>query len=278
MKTDLHIHSTFSDGELAPVEVLRLAAAAGLEQVSITDHDNVHAYDNLTAASLPTGMRLVPGVELDALLVHLRLGVVKVEVLGYGIDPRAPLLREQVERVLEERRLRGRFVVQYLNKRLGVTVWPDDMLRDNATVLVPRLLTPYMAKGHIADRAEARRLLDEMPDPPRVRKPAAEEAIRWIHDAGGRAVLAHPGRMDLRDAGEVILALEALRAGGLDGYEAGYPYDRASRKDAGLDRARVEAAWPDALQTCGSDAHTAEQIGSFRCDMPDWATYTGSAT
>ena len=83
MRTDLHLHSTFSDGEMAPMEMLRRAVAAGLEQVSITDHDNLHAYSAIDSHALPRTLRLVTGIELDVCLVNLGLGIRNVEILAY---------------------------------------------------------------------------------------------------------------------------------------------------------------------------------------------------
>ena len=275
MRTDLHIHTNYSDGELSPQEVLRRAVAVGLEQVSITDHDNLHAYSEVDFDELPPGLKLVPGIELDAHLIQMSLGIRSIEILGYGIDVQCPELRERVDRLIQERRLRARALVQKLNEQLGVTVWPDELLRDKASPLIPRIMMLYLAKGHVADKGEARRLLSDMRGLPKVKKPTAEEAIELIHQAGGRAVLAHPCRTALEDAEEATTALEWLRENGLDGYEIDYPYERTSRKGPKFDILDIKMDWPDALLTGGSDCHTAGQLGTFSVDLPAWEEMCG---
>lgn len=269
MKTDLHIHSTYSDGALAPMEVLRRAVACGIEQVSITDHDNLHAYDEIDPAALPPGLRLVPGIEMDVHLVQIKLGVRAVEILGYGFDLNAPPLRGAIDEILRQRRARGRAVMQCLNERFGVTVWPDDLLKENATVMLPRLLRPYVEKGLIESASEGKRIVSETSGIPRVRKMESDHAIELIHAAGGKAVLAHPGRADFADLEEARTALAALREQGLDGFEAHYLYKRSSLNGPKFDVERLGEDWPDALRTGGSDEHAAKYLGKFWFDAPE---------
>lgn len=263
LKTDLHIHSIYSDGELAPMEILRRAVACGLEHVSITDHDNIHAYDEIDAQALPPILRLTPGVEIDARLVHLKLGILAIEILGYGIDVNNAPLREELESVLEQRRERGRAVMQRLNQRFKVTVWPEDLLKENATVMLPRVLRAYVNKGLIESLKEGKRIANESGGIPKVRKLTSDRVIDLIHGAGGKAVLAHPGRTDLADIDEARTALAALREQGLDGFEAHYMYDRKSIGGPAFDVSLLGEDWPDALRTGGSDAHIGSYIGKY---------------
>jgi len=278
MISDLHIHSNLSDGELAPAEILALAAAQGVEQVSITDHDNLHAYDDLSPATIPAGLRVVAGVELDAHLVHLTLGIRKIDILGYAFDPASPALRAHVDEVLQQRRLRGRALMLHLNERFGVKIWPPDLMREDATVLTPRVLAPYVNKGHFASTKEARAAAAAAPGLPAVRKITAETAIQLIHDAGGKAILAHPARTDLHSLDEAVLALGVLRDAGLDGFEAYYGYERSGRKHDKFDPAALIPLWPGALLTGGSDAHVASYVGKFTCPLPPMPAFAPAAT
>jgi len=278
MISDLHIHSNLSDGELAPAETLARAAAQGVEQVSITDHDNLHAYDQLSPAAIPAGLRVVTGIELDAHLVHLTLGIRKIEILGYAFDPASPGLRGLVDDILTQRRLRGRALMNHLNERFNAKIWPEDLLRENATVLTPRVLAPYVRKGLFPTIKEARAAAAGVPGLPRVRKITAETAIALIHEAGGKAVLAHPARTDLHTLEEASLALNALRDAGLDGFEARYGYERDGRKHNKFEPEALVALWPDALLTGGSDAHVADYIGKFTCPLPPMPAFTPNST
>lgn len=266
MISDLHIHSTYSDGELTPREILRRAAESGLEQISITDHGNLHAYDDFGPEDIPPGLRVVPGIEVDCDLIHMALGIHKIEILGYGFDPKAPELRETVDGILEQRRVRGRAVMQYLNQELGVTLWPEDLMRENATVLLPRVLRPYVRKGHLADLKEGRRLVAGAPGIPQVRKLAADRVIELIHAAGGKAVLAHPGLNRFGSDEMAGKALASLREDGLDGFEAYYDYERSEKRVPDFDTEGFGDDWTDALRTGGSDAHIGDDVGRNAID------------
>ena len=261
MISDLHIHSTYSDGELSPKDILRRASERGLEQISITDHDNLHAYDDFGPEDIPTGLRVVPGIEVDCRLVLMALGVHKIEILGYGVDPKAPELCEAVDGILEERRVRGRAVMQFLNQEFGVTVWPEDLMRDHATILLPRLFRAYVRKGLLADIGEGRRRIADAPDLPPVRKLTADKVIALIHAAAGSAVLAHPGLNRFGSEENAAKALASLREAGLDGFEAHYDYERSEKRTPDFDTSTFGADWTDALRTGGSDAHIGDDVG-----------------
>ena len=88
---DLHTHTTRSDGVLAPDHLVRAAAAVGVRVLALTDHDTLAGYRDVTApraAALPSGMTLVPAVEINAVTRGLEdLPDGELHVLGYGVDP-----------------------------------------------------------------------------------------------------------------------------------------------------------------------------------------------
>ena len=88
---DLHIHTTASDGTLAPEQVVRLGAQRGFSLLAVTDHDTMDGVPEALAAGARAGVRVLPGVEISsgvALEVHL---------LGYGMSPDHPVMREMLE-------------------------------------------------------------------------------------------------------------------------------------------------------------------------------------
>ncbi|GAA3046475.1 hypothetical protein GCM10020000_28030 [Streptomyces olivoverticillatus] len=118
MRIDLHTHSTASDGTDTPAELVRNAAAAGLDVVALTDHDGVGGHAEAIAA-LPAGLTLVTGAELscrldggDGFSVHM---------LAYLFDPLEPELARERELVRDDREPRARAMVAKLNE-LGVPV------------------------------------------------------------------------------------------------------------------------------------------------------------
>ena len=88
MTIDLHCHSNHSDGELSPTELIALAQRNGATMISITDHDTVSAYENLTTTF---DLRLIPGVEFSCLWRNTN-----VHIVGLGIDPTDKNLRPYI--------------------------------------------------------------------------------------------------------------------------------------------------------------------------------------
>ena len=86
---DLHAHSTRSDGVLTPAELIRDVAAAGVRTFSLTDHDTLAGYRDLDmAGAIPDGVQLIPGVEINALVMRdLGLWEWELHILGFGMDP-----------------------------------------------------------------------------------------------------------------------------------------------------------------------------------------------
>lgn len=97
MRIDLHAHSTASDGTDTPAELVRNAAAAGLDVVALTDHDTVAGYAEAVAA-LPAGLTLVTGAELSC-----RLDGTGLHMLAYLFDPQEPDLFRERELVRDDR-------------------------------------------------------------------------------------------------------------------------------------------------------------------------------
>ncbi|MFD0803677.1 PHP domain-containing protein, partial [Streptomonospora algeriensis] len=115
MRIDLHAHSSVSDGTEPPAEVVRRAAAAGVDVLALTDHDTVAGIAE-AEADLPAGFTLVPGMELSCL--HEGAGV---HLLAYLVDPEHPELAAELRRIRDDRTIRARTMVQRL-RAAGVEV------------------------------------------------------------------------------------------------------------------------------------------------------------
>ena len=194
MKADLHCHSNVSDGLLPPAEVSRRAADKGVELLALTDHDDVAGLAEARAAAEERGLRFLDGAEIS---VSWRDDA-SFHVVGLGIDPAHPALLAGLESIRAGRDGRAHRIAGELEK-IGIRGAYEGAAR-------------FAEKASIISRAHFARFLVERgisPDFKRVfdhylakGKPGyvphewatVEDALRWIGDAGGVAVLAHPLR------------------------------------------------------------------------------------
>jgi predicted metal-dependent phosphoesterase TrpH len=188
---DLHLHTTASDGLLAPAALIARAAAAELTILSVTDHDTVAGLAEASRAADDAGLRLVPGIEITAVErgrdVHL---------LGYFIDPGDERLRAFLDRQRADRVRR----VREMGRRLEVLGFPIDVeavLAERGTRSVgrPALADALVAAGHAASRDDVFARLLGRGRPAFVPRAGAtgREVIDLVHAAGGIVSLAHPG-------------------------------------------------------------------------------------
>jgi predicted metal-dependent phosphoesterase TrpH len=256
MRADLHVHSNASDGTDPPAEVMRRAAAAGLDAVALTDHDTVAGYAEAGQA-LPDGLILVPGLELSCLLGHRSL-----HLLAYLFDPDDAELAAELARIRDDRVLRARATVDRL-AGLGVAISWDQVaaIAGPAVVGRPHIARAMVASGAITEPGQAF-TRDWIGDGGRAYvsryalKPG--HAIRLIRGAGGATVLAHPRAGRESQVGDEEIA--RLAAVGLAGVEVFHP-----------DHSEAERAWLLALSHAlgllasgGSDDHgqlTGHRIG-----------------
>ena len=191
MRIDLHTHSSVSDGTDTPEELVRKAAAAGLDVVALTDHDTLDGLDAAVAEGQRIGVQVLRGMELSC----SRRGD-SVHLLAYGVDPfNADLVAEMaLVRGGRKRRLAG--VLTKLAE-LGVPVSEAEVMAqvgDSPSVGRPHIADAMIKAGHVRDREEAfNRFLAEG-GPAHVQRYAIEleRGIDLVHAAGGAAVIAHP--------------------------------------------------------------------------------------
>lgn len=224
---DLHLHSTASDGILAPAEVVAAARAVGLSTIALTDHDTVAGVEEAVRAGKSLGVRVIRGVELSA---HEEASGKEVHVLGLHLSQLDPLERELTE-LRGKRTERARLIVEKLNQ-IGVAIDLDSVLREAAGGAVgrPHIARALIASGAVADQREAfdRFLGNGRPAFIPKARFLIQDAIRIIHDAGGLAIWAHPAHTARRERVEQLAAL------GLDGLEVRHP-SHSPEVSAGLE-------------------------------------------
>jgi predicted metal-dependent phosphoesterase TrpH len=256
MLIDLHAHSTASDGTDSPAELMAAAAAAGLQVVAITDHDNTGGWEPALAAR-PTDLGVIRGAEFSTLA---RTGPrpVSVHLLGYLFDPAHPAIVTEQARLRQERLQRGMAIVERM-VAAGVPISAEQVMAiaDGAPVGRPHIGRALVAAGVVVSVDEAFGTYLAGGGPYYVPKLDTDlpTAIGMITAAGGVSVIAHPrGRGEHRVlTAEYISELAAL---GLGGLEVDHP-DHSPGERAEL---REIAARFDLLTTGSSDYHGRNKV------------------
>lgn len=217
---DLHIHSTASDGQYTPAQVVELAQKAGVTTLSLTDHDTTAGLSEAARAARSLGLTFFRGIELDCRYPGIGGNF---HMLGYEIDPAHPALAECCRDFAQQRRERADRIFTYLAD-LGMPLDRSAVEEKAAGVIGrPHFARAMVEAGYVADTREAfDRFLDtedfQRIDRP---KPHPKEAIDRIRQAGGTAVLAHPVQLKLGDR-TLRSLLEELKGYGLAGVECYY--------------------------------------------------------
>jgi 3',5'-nucleoside bisphosphate phosphatase len=214
-RADLHIHTYYSDGVLAPREVVSRARTRGLSAIAITDHDHTAGIGEAVTAGAGAGIEVISGIELSA-----TLDGEEIHILGYFVDPAHSALQEFLGLIREERRKRAHRIVEKL-RGLNVSLDMDAVLEQAGAGSVgrPHIANAMVELGLTGSYQEAffRYLGTGRPAFEDKFPVATGEAIRVIRMAGGLSFVAHPGT-SMRES--VLLAL--IREG-IDGIEIVHP-------------------------------------------------------
>ena len=251
---DLHIHTNYSDGTKSPSEVLKIVREKNLSAFSICDHDNIEGYFKTKEMLTPDDPELVPGVELSA-----GSGTEDIHILGYYFDPESELLKTSLEKFRELRNRRGLEMLNKL-KELGIELSYDEVLEiaGDSAIGRPNIAEALHRAGYVNSFDEAFQRYIGFHGPAYVPKKnlTPPQAIELVHNAGGIAILAHPG---IANAGKHI---EEFIHCGLDGIEAYHPNHNRRLQNSYLKYADKNSI----LATGGSDYHGREgRYGNIDC-------------
>jgi predicted metal-dependent phosphoesterase TrpH len=263
-RIDLHLHTTHSDGSFSPAAVLEFGKAAGVTALAITDHDIVTAIPEALEAGSRLGIEIVPGVEISS-----RYGESELHILGYCINWRQERLNKRLKTLRESRHRRNPQIIEKLNG-LGVDITYDEVqaLAGTESVGRPHIARVLMNKRIVTSAKEAfdRYLADGRPAFVPRQLPEPAEAVAWIREAGGIAVLAHPTWVKETSDGLRRL-VERLKTAGLGGIEVHYSTHNAKQTSEYLSLAQQF----DLLVTGGSDFHGLTKpdihVGTGRGDL-----------
>jgi len=264
LTVDLHTHTTKSDGQTPPRELIRLAKATGVHVIAVTDHDTVEALPECLEEGRAQGVRVIPGIEVSS-----RFEGHDVHVLGLGIDHASPSLNARLAELHESRRVRVGKICEKLGG-LGIALDPADVLREAGGKSVGRrhVARALLKKGLVRtiDEAFDKYLGQNSPANVPANEMTPTDAARLILDHGGIPALAHPGFLEDPAVVERILDSAPIRA-----IEVFHRYRSATRHLRFLELARRRLL----RVTGGSDFHGDEHpkngsLGSFTCPPRFW--------
>ena len=243
---DLHLHTTASDGRCTPRELVERASRAALTVIAVTDHDTTAATAEVEQLARDRGIEAISGIEITAIEESR-----DVHILGYFFDP----LHEALGAFLAAQRGTRIARVEAIGRRLealGLRVDLRPLLEqatryDRRSIGRPQVARALVDAGHVADTREAfdRWLGRGCPAFVPRAGPAPQAVIEIIHEAGGIASVAHPGKLGLE------ARIAPFAKAGLDAVEAFHPDHDAALVGRYLSLARGLRL----LLTGGSDFH-----------------------
>jgi len=240
---DLHLHTFFSDGTFTPEELAQRGAQLGLVAMALTDHDTVEGCERMAQSCQSLGVEFIPGTELTA-----EFDGHEVHLLGYFLDVRHPVLLDEIKKFQKVRQERIHEMVARLNQA-GVPLRAETVfeLANCHSPGRPHVARALAQEGLCSsvDEAFDRFLKKGRPAWIPKYRISARDAMNLIHQAGGLAVMAHPG---LNHCDQII---PHLAAEGLDGLECFHTKHSSTQSEYYLALAnRLKLA-----VTGGSDCH-----------------------
>jgi 3',5'-nucleoside bisphosphate phosphatase len=240
---DLHLHTLFSDGTFTPEELAQKGAQFGLVAMALTDHDTVEGCPRMAQACQSLGIEFIPGTELTA-----EFDGYEVHLLGYFMDVQQPKLLAEIKKFQAVRQERIGEMVAKLNQ-LGLPLRAESVfaLANCRSPGRPHVARALAQEGLCSSMDEAfeRFLKKGRPAWVPKYKISALDAMELLHQAGGLAVLAHPG---LNHCDHII---PHLAGAGLDGVECFHSKQTSTQSEYYLALARrLHLA-----VTGGSDCH-----------------------
>ncbi len=244
-KTDLHIHTTISDGRFSPSEIVRKAAHLGLRTIAICDHDNIDGVQMAltTAANFPQ-LKVIPGVEISTFAPGS-----EVHILGYCMNYKNLKFVNTLKTSRNSRIERAREMITRLNKlNINISWQQVQEAAGSSTVGRPHLAQVMLNKGYIKSFKEAFEKYIGLGGPAYVerQKITPSEAVKLITEANGLPVLAHP--LTIHEPERLIALLKPIGLGGVEVHYNGYSLDERKALTLLADQFNL-------IHTGGSDYH-----------------------
>jgi 3',5'-nucleoside bisphosphate phosphatase len=247
---DLHTHSTASDGSLPPSEVVALAARNGLSALALTDHDTVAGIPEASEAARKAGIDFLTGIEISCDVPK----PATMHLLGYGVDPRSPVLLDLTQRLVAGRNDRNPKIINRLNELgLKITMAELEAEAKGGVIGRPHIAAILLRKGYVSSMKNA---FDNYLAPGGAayfdkERVSAKQAIEMVRQSGGLPVLAHPSQLRTENDGQLERMVKDLADLGLAGLEVIH----SDHNDAMVAKYTALAEKYGLLKTGGSDFH-----------------------
>ncbi len=216
---DLHTHSTASDGQYGPSELVGLVKECGIAVLALTDHDTVDGLNEAVQAGKSLGVKVVRGVELGAKEYR------SLHILGYNFQKDAPglcALCGNLKRGRDERKYR---IIDFLHEKgVNISLSEVEALAGGDIIARPHFAQAMVRRGYVQSTREAFDRYLDTDEYQRIEreKPDARTCVETIKAAGGKVSLAHPYQVKLpNEALETLI--RKLVGFGLDAIECYYP-------------------------------------------------------
>ena len=251
---DLHIHSTASDGSYSPSDIIAMAANIGLQAIAITDHDTLDGACQALECDIPSGLRLVTGVEISAQPPpEFKIGG-SLHILGYGVDPNHPKLTQTLRKFQKIRDSRTHRMLDQLHQ-LGIPLTLEQVMAEvgEGAASRPHIASAMVKAGIVTNFDDAFQKYLGIGRPAYVNKErlSCQLTFELIATAGGIPVLAHPYLIPYQSLDQLDYFIRLLSDMGLKGIEVYY-----SKHPAEAVRQYIILAEKyDLLATGGSDFH-----------------------
>ena len=222
---DLHVHTTASDGQYTPAQIIEKASEKNIKVIAITDHDSFAGVNEAMTAGEKLGVKVIPGIELN---ISFPTG--EFHLLGLGINNPSDSLKCIVENVIKYRNERNQAIISKMNED-GVQITLDELLADfpNTVIGRPHFAAELLKHGVVKTRQQA---FDQYLGrgrkwyTPRICT-NLDEAIVAIRESGGVPVVAHPMSLYL-SWGKLPDMLKDCYDKGVAGIEAFHPGARVT--------------------------------------------------
>lgn len=257
--SDLHTHSTASDGQYSPAQVVALARKAGVQCLALTDHDTVDGVEEAIQAGAQAGIHVLRGVELGAREDR------HLHILGLGLGTDCPAMETLCGKLKDSRAERKYRIVDFLKEKgIHIDLQEVEELAQGGLVGRPHFAQVMVRHGYVSSMREAFDRYLDTDEYQRIErfKADAADCIATIRQSGGRAVLAHPCQLNLSDEALEHLVRQ-LKEDGLEGMECVYPQHTAQM----IQKYQALAKKYDLHVTAGSDFH-GEKVHPDRPFLP----------
>lgn len=258
---DLHSHTTASDGSLTPTALVEHAARCGVDVLAVTDHDVTAGLAEARQAADAHGIRLVPGIEISVSWSHQTLHVV-----GLQIDPTCQALQQGLEKLHGFRQWRAEEIARRLEKaRIPGSLAGARAYAGGKIISRTHFARFLIDQGYAKNMKQVfkRYLVHNKPGYVPGQWASLDEAIDWIQQAGGLAVLAHPARYRLSSQRLQQLLVEFRERGG-----QGLEVVSGSHSKSDIQRFAQLAKDYDYYASRGSDYHGPENAYADPASLP----------